>query len=59
MDYCALLSATIEKAPEGVWKEMLKIVAAHSGCDDDGGVVTPQGGGGGVTNPPAPPPKPQ
>lgn len=58
MDYCALLAATIEKAPEGVWKEMLRIVAAHSGCDD-GGVVTPQGGGGGVTNPPAPPPKPQ
>lgn len=58
MDYCALLAATIEKAPEGVWKEMLRIVAAHSGCVDDG-VVTPQGGGGGVTNPPAPPPKPQ
>lgn len=53
MDYCALLAATIEKAPEGVWKEMLRIVAAHSGCVDDD-VVKPLGGGGGVTNPPGP-----
>lgn len=58
MDYCALLAATIEKAPEGVWKEMLKIVAAHSGCDDDGGVVTPQSGGGTGGNPPTPPKNP-